>query len=85
MIKTFTADKDFEAMYQAEAWLTQNGYSYGSAERSAPRGIMKGENTYIEKWSRYSKAEQEAFDGLMTGDMRHGPVTVEIFGLADEA
>lgn len=78
MKKVFTGGEAFEPMRQAEDWLAENGFSVGSMQRDAPRGILKGAHD-IEKWREYSKREQEQFDGLMTGDMRNGPVTVEIF------
>jgi hypothetical protein len=46
-------------------------------QRGAPRGILRGD-AVIAKWRNLSHAERVALDGLMTGDMRHGPVTVTL-------
>jgi len=43
MEKTFTNEGTFQAYYAAEAWLTENGYSYGSMCSPFPTGILKGE------------------------------------------
>ena len=77
MKKVFNEEGTFKANYAAEEWLTENGYSYGEMQRFYSRGIVKGQ-TYIAKWEHYSEAERGCFDGLMTGNFREGPVTVEI-------
>jgi hypothetical protein len=78
MIKTFDQKGDFAACYAAESWLHESGYSAGSMQRGAPRGIMRGD-VLIAKWRNLSPQDRAALDGQMTGDMRNGPVTVEIF------
>lgn len=79
MTKTFTSELEFEAMRQAEDWLLENGYAVGSMQRDAPRGILKDADSYVPKWRSLDYAERENLDGQMTGDMRGGPVVVEIF------
>jgi hypothetical protein len=78
MIKTFDQQGDFAANYAAEQWLREAGYSVGIMERGSPRGILRG-NYLIMKWRNLSPQDRKALDGQMTGDMRNGPVTVEIF------
>ncbi|WP_206078656.1 hypothetical protein [Allomesorhizobium camelthorni] len=54
-------------------------------QRGAPRGILFGLYD-IAKWKNLSSADRRALHGVMTGDMRNGPVSVEIFHIApDEA
>jgi len=63
-IKIFHGDgSTFSARYEAEKWLTENGYSYGSSCAMFPTGIVKGENIYIAKWRNMSKKERNALDG----------------------
>jgi hypothetical protein len=80
----FGQSGDFAASNAAEAWCEANGYAVGQAERGAPRAIKHGE-WLVSKWRNLSAAQQLDVDGLMTGDMRHGPVTVEIFDTAPHA
>jgi len=80
MIKTFHEQGDFAAAGAAEQWLHENGYSVGSSQRGSPRGIMRGD-VLIAKWRNLSSRERAALDGQMTGDMRAGPVVIEIFYL----
>lgn len=83
MIKTFHEQGDFAAADAAEAWLHENGYSVGSSQRGAPRGIMRGD-VLIAKYRNLTPRERAALDGQMTGDMRSGPVVIEIFHLGAE-
>ena len=67
--KTFQTDPDncFGATYAAEAWLRENGYSYGPSQRGAPRAIMKGDVS-IAKWKNLTGREKSFVDGrLLTG------------------
>jgi hypothetical protein len=79
MIRTFDQPGDFAAQAAAKQWLHERGYSVGIMEADAPRGIMRGD-VLIAKWCNLSPRERATLDGQMTGDMRNGPVTVEIFG-----
>jgi hypothetical protein len=78
MKTTFAQTGDFSAMNEAEKFLEANGYSIGSCERGSPRGILKGDWT-IAKWRNLDKTDVAAMHGKMTGDMRNGPVLVELF------
>lgn len=77
MKKVFEDAGDFQAYYRATEWLSANGYSYGSMQADAPIGIMKGDWS-ISKWRNLSPAEIKQLDGIITGDKRSGPVTVEL-------
>jgi hypothetical protein len=79
MIRSFDQQGDFSACAAATQWLHEGGYSVGIMQGPAPRGIMRGD-VLIAKWRNLSPRERATLDGQMTGDMRNGPVTVEIFG-----
>ncbi|TDF42481.1 hypothetical protein EYS14_03600 [Alteromonadaceae bacterium M269] len=61
----------FSAKYEAENWLRDNGYSYGSSCVNGPQGVIKGE-AYISKWYNLSVEEREEMDGALYAD-REGP------------
>lgn len=79
MKKTIVFDHqgDFAAMYAAELWCAKNGISSGSCQQGAPRGLLYG-NIQIAKWRNLNAKERAALDGQMKGDMRNGPVTIEM-------
>lgn len=71
-------ERTFGNYYKAESWCKENGYSYGSMDGHNPIAIWKGDCS-ISKWHNLSKKEQNACDGVMTGDFREGWVRVLIF------
>jgi hypothetical protein len=73
----FDSDRPFEAMRAAERFLTERGFCCGPPQRGAPRGVLLG-SYHIRKWADLSDVERGVLDGQMTGDMRHGPVTLRI-------
>lgn len=77
MRELFKQEGEFAAMRAAEVWCAERGISVGRMERGKPCGLLYGDFD-IAKWHNMSRREIEALDGRMTGDMRHGPVTVEI-------
>jgi hypothetical protein len=77
MRKTFDQQGAFEAMRAAEKWCDENGISYGRSQADAPTGLLRG-NFDISKWRNMSKAEIAALDGTMTGNLRDGPVIIQI-------
>lgn len=81
--KTFSQPGTFEAMGAAEQLLEAAGFSVGSTERGNPRGIMFGSHS-IAKWRNLNGRERAQLDGHLTGDMREGPVTIEIFESAPQ-
>jgi hypothetical protein len=74
---------DFEACREAEEWCEERGISVGAPERTQPRGLTR-EWCALGKWSNLSGPERRSLDGKMTGDMRHGPVTIELKGDEDD-
>lgn len=75
--KTFTGEKDWEAVRAAEEWCKENGISVGTMQGSSPRGLKRGEYN-IAKWRNLSTSDRKLMDGLMEGDFRYGPVTIKI-------
>ena len=78
MIITFAYTEEFEACRQAEAWCADRGISVGRMQGPSPRGLLRG-SFDISKWRNMSKREISQLDGRMTGDMKNGPVFVEIY------
>ncbi|KKQ95342.1 MAG: hypothetical protein UT21_C0006G0014 [Candidatus Woesebacteria bacterium GW2011_GWA1_39_11b] len=68
----------FEAFYAAKDWMVENNYSCGSSCAFAPVGLIEGDYD-IAKWKNMTKSEINTLDGVMTGDLREGPVTITIF------
>lgn len=75
--KTFDQTGDFEAVHAACHWCEENGISVGRMQADSPRGLMYGDYN-IQKWINLSEKDKNRLDGTMTGDMRNGPVTIEI-------
>jgi hypothetical protein len=67
----------FVACMAAEQWCRDNGFSVGYMERNSPRGILHGDYA-ISKWRNLSPVQRKALHGTMTGDMRNGPVFIEL-------
>lgn len=80
--KTFSGAGDFTAMRAAEEWMRANGFSVGSACRGYPRGVLFGDYK-IAKWRNLNRDEVAALHGVMRGnhkgEMRLGPIVVELF------
>lgn len=75
---TFTESGPWAAKDAAEAWCANHGISVGFMQGQAPRGLLYGD-FLISKWRNMSKREIAVLDGRMTGDMRNGPVVVEMY------
>lgn len=73
----FDQPGDFEACRAAERWCSERGISVGEMQGPAPRGLLVGD-FWIAKWRNLNNAEKRALNGRMTGDMRHGPVTITL-------
>lgn len=78
--ETFADAGDFRAMCAAEAWCDSRGISVGPCQRGAARGLMYGDHD-IAKWRNLDQNDRDALDGVMTGDMRQGPVRIRIIDL----
>ena len=74
---------NFEACREAEQWCRERDIAVGSMERGQPRGLMVGPYC-IAKWHNLSGPERRELHGTMTGDMRHGPVTIELKGCEED-
>jgi len=73
--KTFTEPGTFQALYAAEKWLADNGYSYGPGSAMHPMPVLKGDFV-IAKWKNLTKKEIAQLDGKVDGNMREGPVHI---------
>ncbi|MDA3939618.1 MAG: hypothetical protein PF693_09945 [Spirochaetia bacterium] len=82
MKKVFDTKGTFKAKTAAEKWLTDNGYSFGSSCVYSPQAIKKG-NWNIAKWRNLTVEERKNIDGIITGNGREGPITVEIYEEVD--
>ncbi|WP_205999552.1 hypothetical protein [Paraburkholderia sp. Ac-20342] len=80
---TFDQTPSFEACRAAEAWCDARGIAVGAVQQGAPRGLLVG-YYQIAKWRNLNDAERRELAGTMTGDMRHGPVAIELKGDAGD-
>lgn len=70
----------FGAMYNAQKWLSDNGYSYGSTSVGADVPVVKGEYDIPQKWHNLSKSDIEGLSGVIHSiDYREGVVEVRLF------
>jgi hypothetical protein len=75
-------DRPFDAFYQAQSYLNDLGYEYGSlAVTSSPNvAVRKGEYDLAQKWHNLDKEEIASIDGVIISlDYREGQVTVMLF------
>jgi len=77
MKKIFDQKGTFSACAAAEAYCESLGLSVGTPQKNKPRGLKRGD-VDIYKWSTLSFVEIAQMDGRMTGDLREGPVVVDI-------
>lgn len=75
--RVFDEGGEFAASRAAEAWCEANGYSVGPVESGRSRGLRKGA-VVVAEWTSLRQADKDSLDGVMTGDMRRGPVVVHI-------
>ena len=76
----FTGAGDHEAMHAAEAWCKARGFSVGTLQADAPRGILLGDVT-IAKWRNLDPEDRTDLHGVMEAPgrtWRTGPVTITI-------
>lgn len=74
----FEGPGDFEAYHKARAYCTGQGLLIGPMQRDDPIGLSRGHHPTL-KWRHLDIADIAKLDGVMTGDKRNGPVTVEMF------
>ncbi len=73
----FQSPDTFGALYAAEAWCKENGFSFGSTDVTGYVALKRGEWA-IAKWKNLTAKERAQCDGIMSGDWRNGPITVSI-------
>jgi hypothetical protein len=77
---TFLAEGTFQSLYEAQGWLHENGYSYGSLSRNMPVAIKDGPYDLPQKWKNFDTEDEELIDGVMVStDFREAQVEVYIF------
>lgn len=70
------AGEAFESIRKAEEQVRAEGYMTGAMQAGAPMGFAKGME-YIGKWRNIHPGEWPRLDGIITGDFRNGPVTIQ--------
>lgn len=78
----FKQEGTFAALHAAEAWCKTHGISVGQSCATGPTGLLFGKWDWIAKWRNLTPKERKELHGVITGDMRNGPVTIT---LEDEA
>ena len=74
----FEQTGDFQALYAAQDWCRNKGISCGSSCRDMPIGLMHGDFT-IAKWKNLTPKERRTVDGVITGDIRNGPIKIKMY------
>ena len=80
--KEFKENGTFQSMYAAQKWLRDKGYDYGSTSAMHPTAVMKGDySSYPLPWKmkNFTAKEKASVHGIITGDMREGPVFVKLY------
>lgn len=82
-VDDFNNEGTFKAMWAAEAWLKENGYSHGSTDRHPnPVGFMHAPNWPLtQKWHNMSLADKKLLDGVIIGNFREGPIRLLFFNV----
>lgn len=72
-------NRTFDALYQAESYLDDLGYSFGSLSGQNV-AVKKGNYDLPQKWHNLDKEDIESIDGvIMSLDYRDGEVIVILF------
>lgn len=79
----FDKKGDFAALQDAKSALQSAGFSIGSIQRGYPTAIMFGDYS-VSKWSSLNREERLATHAQLTGDNRHGPLTLTILPAAPD-
>ena len=81
----FKGDGPFVALWKAEAFLKECGFSFGSWQRGAPTACMFGDYS-VSKWRNLNHDKRREVHATLTGDHRRGPLIFEMLPAApDEA
>lgn len=80
----FEPSGTFGALNQAQTWLHENGFSYGSLCRDMPVGIVKGD-ALIAKWRNLSPRDRKRLDGVLlpSPEFREGGCRIVLKGHPD--
>lgn len=73
--------RPFAAMAMAEGFLQSRGFSVAPMQGDEPRGVMFGKYI-IAKWRDLSPSHILQLHGILSGIMRHGPVTLDVYKTA---
>jgi len=76
--RTFSEDP-FHAMV---GWLHDRGYDFGDKDGNNYIPVMKGYYDRYEiprKWNSLDNRQKRFVHGVITGDMKEGPITVYLF------
>lgn len=75
----FDVPGTWQALRSAERWCTEKGYGTGSGDYPNPIAISDGPYDHTQKWHNFTTHEKKTCFGIITGDMREGPMTIRIF------
>lgn len=82
--KEFQGTGSFQAIWAAEKWLKERGYSHGSMDSDNPMGVKFGD-CLIRKWTNMRVSERRQMDGTIESkDFRSGPVVVKLKNIFEE-
>lgn len=81
----FDREGDFAALYDAQDFLRDAGFSVGSTQRGLPTAVMFGDWS-VSKWGNLNRDERRETHATLSGDNRNGPLTFRLLPAApDEA
>lgn len=82
----FKGGAEFAALDAARRWCRENDVAMGGMQGPSPIGLCWGADKHvISKWRNMTRAEQNALDGRLLGDKRHGPLTLVIRARQDHS
>lgn len=74
------SDETFRAMWDAQRWLHEHGFSYGSTDGSPYCSIQKGEYTLPQKLYNFDREDKAQLAGVMRSfDYRNGDVEIWLY------
>jgi len=84
MTRLFDQQGLFAAIGEAERFLTARKISVGRIDGDEPRALKLNAGD-LRRWRNLSQADRDQLDGRITGNMRKGPVQVEIYDSRPDA
>lgn len=74
------SDETFRAAWDAQVWLQEHGFSYGSTDGSPYCPIQKGEYTIPQKLYNFDSEDKAQLAGVMRScDYRNGDVEIWLY------